>query len=334
MRFSAFLFFSLISYYSSAQKDTDTLKKYTYLIVHYKIKESIDFDKSINSNSNGFDIGEFKKRDSLRLNLENIETNNSFSFDLTKLKIKYDTIVNGLSSGFFIRKKKRLFFVGSYHSFMGVDTYNKQLLPSENRSDVLGIEYYDDSFKKYKYYLLNVSLLNENENVVSLNEYPDVYIYEIKNDLPSNMEIFSVENLVKKSTRKTNPEYSILYGYYYEKTFNSWFNASTQDMRPFLYTGTVAEDELCKNFLPNIDSLNLRLKTFNKWGASGAPVFFKYKKGEKEWIEFAGIQCAGNYKLDCSIVVKKNIFIDLLNNILESDNPILYQSNRNFSAKK
>jgi hypothetical protein len=219
--------------------------------------------------------------------------------------------------------KKRLFFVGSYHVFMGVDTYKKQLIDNLNKTEILGIEYYDSVTKTYRYYHINIQNLNPNQEVVSLNEYPDVYIYEIREELPQEMEIYSIEDfLPKKKSKKLKDSisYSIVYGFFNEKPFQRLTLLSTLYMDPNYmrlhpYLGALATQDECLNFLPNVDSLNLRLKTFNKWGASGAPVFFKVRNKKKERFEFAGVQCAGNPYFDCSIIVKAREVINLLNRV-------------------
>jgi hypothetical protein len=260
-----------------SQSEYDSLKKYSYLIVQYKT--AIDF----------------------RANMSSLHD------------FKYDTVITGLASGFFIRKKNKLFFVGSYHVFMGVDTYCKKMIPESRRAEILGIEYFDKSDDTFKYYYIDIKELNINSQVISLNEYPDAYVFEIKDPLPKEMNIYSVEKMIsKKRNTKATFQYSIVYGYYYPYSGISFIKPITDYMRPTLYKGTIASNDECKDILPNIDSLNIRLNTFNKWGASGAPVFFKYKYKSKEWFEFAGVQAAGNESVDCSVAVRKQEIINLI----------------------
>jgi hypothetical protein len=114
----------------------------------------------------------------------------------------------GIATGFFIRTNARLFFITNYHVMTGVDVYNKALY--QQQFDTIKIRYFDNE-NNVQYYSIDLNPIKRNCAVVSLLEYPDLYIYEIK-DFPTDAKIFSIEKFLYHN-EKTSPERRIAFSY-------------------------------------------------------------------------------------------------------------------------
>ncbi len=81
----------------------------------------------------------------------------------------------------------------------GVDVYNKAWY--REQFDTIKIKYFDNK-NNVQYYSIDLNPIKRNCSVISFLEYPDLYIYEIK-DFPADAKIFSIEKFLPKKKRKS-----------------------------------------------------------------------------------------------------------------------------------
>jgi hypothetical protein len=98
----------------------------------------------------------------------------------------------GTATGFFVRVKKRLFLVSNYHVITSVDVYHKERYPDQ--FGTIKIRYYDRE-NKIKYFPVDVDSIRRNSQIISFDEYPDLYVLEIKG-FPKDARLFSVEKML------------------------------------------------------------------------------------------------------------------------------------------
>ena len=98
----------------------------------------------------------------------------------------------GTATGFFVRVKHRLFLVSNYHVITSVDVYKKERYPDQ--FGTIKIRYYD-RYNQVRYFPVDVDSIRRSSPVISFDEYPDLYVIEIKG-FPKDAQLFSVEKIL------------------------------------------------------------------------------------------------------------------------------------------
>jgi hypothetical protein len=98
----------------------------------------------------------------------------------------------GTATGFFVRVRKRLFLVSNYHVVTSIDVYHKERYPDQ--FGTIKIRYYDRD-NKVQYFPIDVDSIRRNSQIISFDEYPDLYALEIKG-FPQDARLFSVEKML------------------------------------------------------------------------------------------------------------------------------------------
>ncbi|HEY9003284.1 MAG TPA: hypothetical protein VIM89_18150 [Mucilaginibacter sp.] len=196
------------------------------------------------------------------------------------------------------------------------------LFSQEPKLTDIEVRYYDDSTKRYDFFVIDYKPKDIIQTKNSFLRHPDIEIIEIK-DLPKHAVIYSIEDFVFAHRKKpTKVEGVVFWGFPQDELNKFQFLYNTPENNSLLnesnlYTGKIARNYNLNYIYNNVDSLNLVLNPKTAKGASGSPVFFinsqEEKKKKVEWFEFAGLEFAIDEYNNLSFVVKASEILKLLN---------------------
>lgn len=224
----------------------------------------------------------------------------SYLLVLTKKAKSLDTTqynVIGIATGFFIRKKDKLYLVSANHVFTGNDPVR---VKRQDKTADLMVLYYNEYGKEKKsfknIYLNSIKLSNPPK---SLSQYPDILPYQI--DLPKTAKIYSIEKFLTNDKINISSKKPLFFwGYPGDpKNLLQSLNYYLTTSQPKKYTG----------FYKTQDSINYISYPTSGFGNSGAPVFYHTESGE---IKFVGILSSASDANNISIIPRYEELIKMI----------------------
>ena len=121
---------------------------------------------------------------------QNIQADSLKKYSYLILTHANDVSKSGNGTGFFMRKKKKIYLITCYHVFTGLDDWSKK---NKGPYDSITVRYYDLD-NNIKYFSINTT--TSHFIFKNFREDPDIYIYEIDPRLIKDAKIYSIENFI------------------------------------------------------------------------------------------------------------------------------------------
>lgn len=213
----------------------------------------------------------------------------------------------GNSTGFFIREQNKLFFITTYHTCTCVDIFKKEVYPNE--WDTLKVRIYNIK-NEVVYMPILIEGMKKNRKIEYFFKKTDICIYEIKH-LTENTPVYSIEKYLT-TMGSTNPVQTIFWGYPTENNDSDTITA--EFFRPVKNEGKLRFNiDIPLTFYDDsttiVDSTTLAITPSNNKGASGSPVFFRYKVREMEVTTFGGMVFGTSESENITYVVRPELII-------------------------
>ena len=199
-------------------------------------------------------------------------------------------------TGFFIKKRNRLFLVSCYHGFAGQNTSLK--IPNSPQADSLQFIYETQSLNTAKY---NIDLreIKAHSKSYYFFEYPDIYVYELTGKLRPDALINSIENFITEIPKKEIMPIDI-----FAMGFGDTDKRNETEIK-FKLKNTVYDDEKIL-YGPNKIKVIVKNSYFLEpkcvGGMSGSPVFYEYSNSNN--FIFGGVISSHFEDTNTTLVVK------------------------------
>jgi hypothetical protein len=225
--------------------------------------------------------------------------------------------IDHVATGFFIKKASRLFFVSCNHVFTCQDCLNKKPYPFKFDSLKIFYNGYIDSVHAVA---VDLRQIQKNSRPFYVDEEPDIYVYEISQDLIHEGAIYSIEKFLVPTlniSQVPNDVFSFGYGdtksdNLDERTYFHFALQNTVDRPDTFYFGPEARMFVLKNSYLAIGQTTS--------GMSGSPVFWRIQKlnsGQpNERLIFGGVISSHFARANKELIVRPEEVTRLIDNLI------------------